>query len=700
MPNVAVEAVASDESINPIVAVLKINHSVSTSLVSRIDRVDVNCQVLFVVLDLESAVVVAVKRMDWVIRLTLVVFFGACQLSFVGCKGTRSRQDDFSLNESSQTQSYRSVYPVQQSSLQQSLELIPPAEEVGNYADYFEESQVSSDTKALYSSDASQQLVSVPRSIRDGKLPTERWRIALDKVIEIAFSNGEVIRSLGGQVIANPAAAISILDPRIQQSNPFFGEMAAVSQFDPTFQMNATAQKNDDVFNNILLGGGANEVQQDLFNWNYTLSKFAKNGMQFTLSGLDQHDSNNASQNLFDHSWTQALEASIRTPLLQGAGTEFNQIAGPNSTIGLRASNGILLAQINTEISALQFERNVREFLSELVAAYWQLYFAYENFDAASVAYEKAKLTWEFTAERKRQELVGGEADREAIARGQMIRFETQKLAALSGSGVGDSGIYEAEANLRRLMGIDEAEINPNLMEPADAPLEAELNYDWSLLLDSALSNRRELREQGLRVQQREFELLAAKNFTLPRLDATVLWRNNGFGDDRTGNGRIPGTADQRFSSSQKDFWSMNHQEWEFNVQFAVPLGRRLEFEVLRNAELHLRKERAILDEQQKSIRHLLAQAFRNLELSYHQKLQAEKQLTAANGALEAREELYRIDKISLDELITAQQNYADAKVNLARSLTSYETARLQIQVERGTLLADYGVTTPGVGAR
>lgn len=665
-------------------------------MVSRFRPVDMVYHEVFVLPKLGSAVIVTVVCINRNVSITATILVGAFMLGMTGCHTTKQSKIEFNSVGATPYQNPGPSYPVQQTSLNQVGDELPRSTNAEFQPDYFGPTVAPPNTQieTINSNEQSQLVVAIPRSIRDGSLPIERWDLTLDQVIEIAFSNGEVIRSLGGQVIANPTAASSFLDPRIQQSNPFFGEMAAASQFDPTLQMNATAQKNDDVFNNILLGGGANEVQQDLFNWNYSLSKFAQNGTQFTISGLDQHDSNNAAQNLFDHSWTQALEASIRTPLLQGAGVEFNQIAGPNSTIGLRASNGILLAKVNTEISVLQFERNVRDFLSELVTSYWQLYFAYQNYDSASEAYEKAKLTWEVAAERKRQELIGGEADREAISRGQMIRFETQKLVALSGSGNGDAGIFEAEANLRRLMGINESEMNSNLIQPADQPLDVELNYDWNSLLESAVSNRRELGEQDLRVQQREYELLAAKNFLLPRLDATVLWRNNGFGDDRTGNGRIPGTADQRFSSSQEDFWSMEHQEWEFNLQFAVPLGRRLQFDALKNAELNLRRERAILDEQQQAVRHSLAQAFRALELTYRQKVQSEKQLSAAKAALEAREELYRIDKIPLDELITAQQNFADSNIELARSLIAYETARLQLQLERGTFLEDYGVET------
>lgn len=524
-----------------------------------------------------------------------------------------------------------------------------------------------------------------PLTVRSD-LPDVFEDLNLRDAIATALGNTEVVRSLGGQIIQNPTAVATVFDVDLRRSDPFFGEAASLAPFDPTFELNSGFQKNDDVFNNILIGGGANEVQQDLFNWNYTLAQTSRAGTRFAISGLTQHDNNNATQNLFDHAWTQSLEASIRQPLLQGAGIEFNELAGPQSGLGLRNSNGIVLARLNTEISQAQFERNVRDFVQEVIQAYWQLYFAYRSYEAAKEAHESAREIWETVRTRYENNLPGGEADREAFARDRLIQLETRMMTLISGDSSRSPGIYQAEANLRRLMGIGISE-DEILLRPSDQPGDVELPYDWQVLVQTALANRVELQEQELRVRQRENEVLVARNFTLPRLDAVALWRNNGFGDDRFGSGLIPGTADQRFSSSQKDFYSLDHQEWEFNLQFAVPLGRRLPFEALRNAEINLRKERAVLQEMREEVEFELAQALRSFDLAYFRLSMADRQLAAASDAYRARQTLFEIDKISIDDLTTAQQNLLDAETNYFQALTDYELARIRIQQLRGTLL-------------
>lgn len=572
---------------------------------------------------------------------------------------------------------------------------LPPATSTGR-APAPNQGQVSEQgvVPAAFESRIGPHRSSRPRTVRS-RLPETFWNLSLNQALKVALSDAEVIRSLGGQIMINPEGAATIYDPIVQESNPFFGSAAAQSQFDPTLQINASFQKNDDVFNNILIGGGANEVTQDLLNWNYTISKRNARGTLFSISGLTQHDYNNATQNVFDHAWTQALEASIRKPLLQGAGLEFNQIAGPDATIGLRGSNGILVAKVNTEISQAQFEGNIRDFVGEFVSAYWQLYLAYRNYDAAKQARETALQTWEVVKARYDQKLVGGEADREALAKERLLRFDAEVATAVSGEGNASLGIYQAEANLRRLMGLPAAG-EYEIIKPIDEPSDVELPYDWQILINTAMQNRLELKEQELRVRRREYEYVVAKNFTLPRLDAVALWRNNGFGDDRFGNGTRFGSPDQRFSSSQEDFLSGDHQEWEFNLQFAVPIGRRLQFDALRHADINLRRERAVLEEQKLSVEHSLGQALRSLDLNYLRLETAKQQLIAAERALKSRQALFEIDKITLDELITTQQNLADVTNNFYRTLVDYELARIQIQLERGTLASDF----LGVGKR
>ena len=46
-------------------------------------------------------------------------------------------------------------------------------------------------------------------------------------------------------------------------------------------------------------------------------------------------------------------------------------------------NQGVVLARLNTDIALADFEASVRNLVSDVEVAYWELYFAYRNLDAA-----------------------------------------------------------------------------------------------------------------------------------------------------------------------------------------------------------------------------------------------------------------------------------------------------------------------------
>ncbi len=528
-----------------------------------------------------------------------------------------------------------------------------------------------------------------PPRIAGDQLPQGRLELTLDQAIEMALRDTKVLRGLSAQILNNPALAQSHLDPAIQQSDPEFGVEGALSQFDALVSTSLGYQKNDNVFNNALLGGGANEVQQDLVTSNFSLSKISATGSQFTLRGLTNHDGNNQPGNLFDHVWNTELEAEVRKPLLQGNGVLFNRIAGPNSRPGLRISGGVVIARINHDISANQFERGLQNYINEIITAYWNLYFAYRNFETVKKARDNALKTWNIVRARLKNKLPGGEADKESEAREQYYVFQSQLTAALNGDRrAGVTGVLQAESDLRRLLNIPQSD--DKLLLPVDDPIVANTIYDWDQLCLDALHRRPEIKEQKWRVKQRELELFASKNFLLPRLDAVATFRNTGFGDDLIGGGSA------RFASAAKDAFSGDHNELEFGLQYSVAVGRRQAHAGVRNAELRLAREQAILTEQRKQVLQNLGSAIRQVRQSYMSAEFAYNRMQAAKQTVTSRQAAYKADNVPFDELHDAQRRLADAETNYYQELVNYELATETVALESGQLLLQHQVILDG----
>lgn len=523
-----------------------------------------------------------------------------------------------------------------------------------------------------------------PRTI-DDPLPTNFRDLSLDDAILVALRETSVLRDLGGQVLLNPATVATSLDPAIQITDPVFGSEAALADFDAQFSGAVTLQKNDDVFNNQLIGGGANEVKQDLYAMNFQVDKFAATGTQFSFLHTTQHDNNNSPNTLFPHSWQMTTEATIRQPLLQGRGIQFNRIAGPNAQPGLRFRNGIIISRINNNVSIAEFERSVFRAVDEIVNSYWRLYFAYRNYDAASKGRDSAVETWQMVQARFKNDLPGGEADREAQAREQLFQFDQQVIAALSGTGsdIG-SGLYQAESNLRRLMGLPQK--SEEFLRPSDQPTDVKVFHQWQSLLKTAYQSRPEIRQQLWQIKRRQFEMVAAKNFLLPRLDALATYRANGFGDDLVGGGA------GRFASSLKDFASGDHMEWEFGLQMNVPIGYRQQLAALENAKLNLRRERSVLREQEDQVAFEIGNAIRQTDHSYATMRQAYNRFFAADETYQARLAAFRADQVAADSLLEAQRRLSEAENAFHQSVVDHEIAQHSIRLSSGELLKYHGI--------
>ena len=379
---------------------------------------------------------------------------------------------------------------------------------------------------------------------RDGQI--QFLDMTLEEAVQSCLQHSKVMSDLGGSVLRFPDRAPTIMGPSIAETDPQYGVDAALSQYDAVFNYKYDAQHNDRLLNNVFFGGGTRDLKQDLDTFNAELDKATPTGTSFAFRNNTIYDHNNEPGNVFPGAWDTNFEASVRQHLLQGAGTEYNNIVGPNGSPG--QYNGVLIARINTDVALTEFEKGMRDLISNVENAYWDLYFAYRDLDAKVAARDNALESWRrthalFLAGRR-----GGEAEKEAAAREQYFQFQEEVENAWSGRLVdgtqtnngssggtlrSNGGVRVAERRLRRLLGLPISD--GRLIRPADEPSMARLVFNWDEVLPEALSRREELREQRWMVKRQELVLIASKSFLLPTLDGFGTYRWRGFGRDLIG---------------------------------------------------------------------------------------------------------------------------------------------------------------------
>jgi outer membrane protein TolC len=401
-------------------------------------------------------------------------------------------------------------------------------------------------------------------------------------------------------------------------------------------------------------------------------------------------DNNTAGQpfnQAFTSAWENNIEAEFRQPLLQGAGLEVNRIAGPNASPGFFFGNGVVLARLNTDIAADEFEARVIDLVSQVEDAYWELGFSYAQLDARRSARDGALESWRRIKALMDVGQRGGELENESQARAQYYQFESQVQDTLSGRTNG-GGVYANERRLRRLMGIPATEAR--LIRPVQRPVRAKVVFDWSEILSQSMIYRVELHRQRTQIRRREMEIIAARNFLLPRLDAIGNYRLRGLGDDYMGSGP-PGTGP--FGSAWENTFSGDFQEWQLGAQLTVPIGFRRALSNMRNAQLNLARERAILAEQEQQIQHELSNAIGELDRAFVLSQTNLDRTLAARTQVQAVTDAFDVGRVTFDVVVQARASEVDAATAYYRSVVDYMLAIKNTHFQKGTLLEFDGVT-------
>jgi outer membrane protein TolC len=482
--------------------------------------------------------------------------------------------------------------------------------------------------------------------------------MSLDEAITSAVQATEVVRVLSGvsagstgQTIYDPAItntqvdqARAVFDPNLVTGHNFFRFESPSAIIDPGAPFGARIVGTDSESYNFDLG----VVQQKASGGTARLNVNA-NPTRIDVPGLALNPSSRSS-----------LDLSFTQPLLQGAGRTVNQAP-------------IIIARIDTERSYFQLKDSVQELVRSVIDGYWGLVAARTELWARQRQIEQAEFAFEFfDAQRQTGRADLGDTAQAAVS---LANFRANLIATRA-------NLLNREAAFRNVLGLPPGD--DRRIEPTTAPLERQLVADWESLLINAEANRPDIIELKLILEADQQRLLLANNQALPQLDATALYRWNGL------EGETPAGPTIRTRGGQ-------FTEWQMGVNFSVPLGLRAGRAQLRQLELVIARDRALLDQQMHAVEHSLAQSLRNLEQLYAQYEAFHAVREASKANLDRQMALFRVggvrsEQINYLNVLQAITDWGNSVTAEAQSLTAYNAELATLQREQGVILENHGI--------
>jgi len=541
-----------------------------------------------------------------------------------------------------------------------------------------------------------------PLSLSNGKFTI--WDLGMEEAVHITLQNSKVMRTLGGRfattggtrpqvgdpstvLLVSPASVETVYEPAIAESNPTLGVEGALSVFDAQLASSFTWAHTDlpqnlsPAFNPLLP-----RIQlEDVDTANESITKRTESGGTVSVTTTAIYTDSNAQSLEIPHDNSLAVNLGFTQRLLRGGGSLFNQIHGPldASTPGIGGGfNGVMIARLNDDISLTDFEANLTNLVSDVENAYWELYYAYRALDAAKVGRDSALTTWRKVYALYIAKAKGGEADKEAQARDQYYQFRGQVEQALT-------DLYRMENRLRYLMGL--AATDGRLIRPINEPTTAKVVFDWCDVHGESLARSVYLRKEKWRIKQLELELIASRNLLLPNLDFVGNYELFGLGDSLLGSTYAPynGQPGQSIIGTNAGSTLADGQfgNWNFGLQFSMPIGLRRELTTIRNQQLQLVRERCVLQDQELELSHEITDAVRNIDVQYRLMQTNFNRRLASEDEVAADQAAYEAGTTTLDILLQAEQERSIAEAAYYRSLIDYNRAISQVHFVKGSLL-------------
>ena len=260
-------------------------------------------------------------------------------------------------------------------------------------------------------------------------------------------------------------------------------------------------------------------------------------------------------------------------------------------------------------------------------------------------------------------------------------------MGSSGGTFQGGGGVYACERRLRFLLGL--CLNDGRLIRPADEPVAAQVIFDWCETLNEALARRVELRRQKWEIKKAELALVAARNYLLPRLDGVALYRWRGFGNHLVQADASP----DEFNNAIQNLLSGQFQESQLGLNLNVPIGFRQGIAAVRNAQLQVSRERAVLADQERLVANDLAAAVAEVDRAYLAiGLNLDRRL-AADEQLRFVQEKYNTPgpdrPVPIEAIMDAQRRVMETDLSYHRSLVEYNLALKNVHFEKGSLL-DY----------
>ncbi len=460
--------------------------------------------------------------------------------------------------------------------------------------------------------------------------------------------------------------------------------------YDPSVTFTFADEHSKTPLNNPILYGTAEQLLNQDFG-SVTFGQGFTTGTGYSISGFSVRQYQNSNQLFLNPQVTSDISIGVQQQLLNGGSRSVNRapmVMGANSLAYADAA----------------FKMEVTNVVAEAATQYWTLAAANRQLGISRVALERAQQTLDDT--------------KELVQAGKVPAANV--ITAESGVSAAEQALLQARTAFQiagsKLKLFLSKQWSPTVItarvvnsDQLPAPVAANLPAVGQLV-SRAVTYSPKLAEDRINVNNNDLTVKIKKNGLLPNLAVFASYTSSGVsglgvncsvptfpcpaGDELA---PLPGG----FGTSLRRIFSYDAPDYGFGFQLQIPVWNRLNRSDEATAELQDAQSRVTLQNDQNTVTEQVNEDRITLEGDVAELTSAQIAARQFEQALRNVQELYRLGKNTINDVITAEVAVITAEKAVVTAQQNYAEAQVTLAKDSGTLLHEYHISlgapmTPG----
>jgi outer membrane protein TolC len=359
-------------------------------------------------------------------------------------------------------------------------------------------------------------------------------------------------------------------------------------------------------------------------------------------------------------SQSSVLTLRYDMPLLRGFGKQVN-------------TEPLVLARTDAVKSVETLRSEAITVIEQAEGAYWDVVARRAERRVANLALQRAEDLLELN---KKKVEVG------TLAPIEITQAKAEVASKTEGVIVAEVNLLNAEDELRRLLSFEKGdEVWSRPIMATDRPSFTKQEIDLEAAIEEAMATRPDVLNARRDLSQKELSAIVARKNARHQLDLSAAYSPSNFDNDQAF--EFP-TAPTQDSATNVEGDGRN---WQIGLTYTLPVKNRQRRATERIAALNLSKAELDLLRTEQTVRVEVRTAIRNLESGYKRVEAARINVELQREKLDAEQKKFDNGMSTSFEVLTFQNDLADAELRLISAGLDYAKGLTAIERAKGTLL-------------